>query len=525
MKLKQLTFVLMLMCIVFSCVLNVKAQIPSSDDYTDEMLDWLSQHQEGHISDEYYTDWSRTDYANTKIAIKKAFNAWQARSDFETSDEYEARLRDSSISKFDELCIKYVKHTIRNRTWALDPVKYNIDKQVYAIDLYESYFEQIYPNSFKIRINVPMETDLAKRYRHLDGWEAYQVNTYYSLYFMINEKFVPCFFSCGYLFVDIANHSGAKEIVFTAVGCGISNKYLSGYTCHVCELWKNRTERVIAYLNAKKQREIDRKKQKRINDSLAIIEYKKQVEAQLNDYNQKLLENKHNIEKKQIDFGYHYGELTLNLLVPPQSYYEIYNVEDDPMPRIKNTYENVVNEITESYNSYNASIEHEYKVAKEKYCFLFKTEQEFEKYYCLGHNVFEKKVDDLQTVLYFDWAINDIAEWLQIANFQTTHVRIRQFSSRNIPLESCLREETVYPNKHTYDLVDFVNARKDKDYYSYMVSTIIDKNLLMSKEYVKVGFLFKTKMDFFDVYLSCEGYKSFIKVHKQEIKEHNKGKK
>ena len=121
MKQKQVTFVLMLMSIVFTSVLNVKAQkAPSIDDYNDDMLDYLQQnHNEYPVTDNFYPEISGTDYAKTKIAIKKAFNAWQARSDFETSEEYETRLRDNSIAKFDELCIKYVRYTVRDKTWAL----------------------------------------------------------------------------------------------------------------------------------------------------------------------------------------------------------------------------------------------------------------------------------------------------------------------------------------------------------------------------------------------------------------------
>jgi len=187
MKQKQVTFVLMLMSIFLSCVFNVNAQkAPSIDDYNDDMLDYLQQkHNEYPVTDNFYPEISGTDYAKTKIAIKKAFNAWQARSDFETSEEYETRLRDNSVAKFDELCIKYVRYTVRDKTWAFDPVKYNIDKQEYTIDFYESYYEQIYSKNFKIRIVVPMETDVARRYKHLEDFEAYQVKTYYSLFFII----------------------------------------------------------------------------------------------------------------------------------------------------------------------------------------------------------------------------------------------------------------------------------------------------------------------------------------------------
>ncbi len=514
MKQKQVTFVLMLMSIVFTSVLNVKAQkAPSIDDYNDDMLDYLQQnHNEYPVTDNFYPEISGTDYAKTKIAIKKAFNAWQARSDFETSEEYETRLRDNSVAKFDELCIKYVRYTVRDKTWAFDPVKYNIDKQEYTIDFYESYYEQIYSKNFKIRIVVPMETDVARRYKHLEDFEAYQVKTYYSLFFMINEKFVPSFFSHRSLYIDNSNYTSAKEITFTAAGCGISNKYLTGYTCHVCEIWKNQTAEYIASLNAKKQREIDRKKQKRINDSLAIIEYKKQVGALLADYNKKLLEDKYNIEKKQIKFGIHYRDLTFKLLIPPNdnSYYEIYHVEDDPMPRIKDTYERAVDEITKDYESYSASIKHEYEAAKTQYFRFFETEQEFDTYYCQGSSTFTKKVEELQFMSAFNSYIEENAATFRVLNLQRDRFEIVWY-------------EKYIKNKS--NITEYVNKYKNTDYYPRMISTIVKNNWPMNNEYHKTGFLFNSEIDFYNTYISETRYKEFVKLHKKEIKAHNQGNK
>lgn len=502
MKQKQVTFVLMLMSIFLSCVFNVKAQIPSSDDYTDEMLDYLQQnHNEYPETDNFYPENSGTDYAKTKIAIKKAFNAWQARSDFETSEEYETRLRDNSVAKFDELCIKYVRYTVWDKTWAFDPVKYNIDKQEYTIDFYESYHDQIYSKFFKIRIVVPMETDVARRYKHLGDFEAYQVKTYYSLFFMINEKFVPSFFSHRFLYIDNSNYSSAKEITFTAAGCGISNKYLTGYTCHVCEIWKNQTARFIAYVNAKKQREIEEKERKRLDDSLAIVNYNKQIVTLYSDSQKKLQENKYNIDKLSMSSSFFD---TLNYACISPKYYDSY------LSRIQidSKYKERIRAITNEYQKKSEEIERNYSSYKELYTSLFENETEFDKYYCQGLNVLQSKVDDIKTMRFFEEYIKRHTEFenvnLHKEYFYIIEGRYNEFKT----------EIRKYLTKHNY-----------KDYYPRMISLILEKNRLMKNEYARIGFLFKDEIDFYDVYKSYYTYTQFIKLHKKEIKVHNQGKK
>jgi hypothetical protein len=67
----------------------------------------------------------------------------------------------------------------------------------------------------------------------------------------------------------------------------------------------------------------------------------------------------------------------------------------------------------------------------------------------------------------------------------------------------------------TAEMVDFINACKQKPYYSKVIDLVVDGNAWLWKEYQKNGKYFESKVEFYDTYIS-DNYKQILKENKKK---------
>ena len=261
MKQKQVTFVLMLMSIFLSCVFNVNAQtLPSYEEYDLATMQEYEQKQEVHfIFDKYYPqNDNSSDYARTKKAIAAAFKAWQQRGEFETSTDYEERLKNESLTKFYKLCLAYTRYTLQQYEWAFAPISYDIDKQEYTLEIYKCQDDYVDYEIDKFKVKVSIEPSVAQQLKQMhDPYSAISIGSFYPMQCVVNGKFIPTFLVYAdqsiYFEIDNSKYPGAKEITYSAAELGINNKYLVGKKCQVNDVWKMLINRQIEKQKAKNQ--------------------------------------------------------------------------------------------------------------------------------------------------------------------------------------------------------------------------------------------------------------------------------
>lgn len=267
MKQKQVTFVLMLMSIFLSCVFNVKAQIPSFEEYDWDVFEEYEQTQDVFfIFDKYYPENDNlSDYARTKKAIADAFKDWQQRGEFETSADYEERLKNESLIKFYNLCLAYTRYTLRQYEWTFVPIKYDIDKQEYTLELYKRKDERVDFDGDFFTAKVTIAPSDARHLKQVfeTAYEnsvtpfAFSLFTYYPLQCVANGKFIPTYLifstEAFYFEIDNSKYPGAKEITYSAAELGINNKYLAGKKCQMNEVWKILINKKLAKEDAGKR--------------------------------------------------------------------------------------------------------------------------------------------------------------------------------------------------------------------------------------------------------------------------------
>ena len=497
MKQKYVTFVLMLMSIIFACSFNAKAQtLPSFEEYDLAIMQEYEQKQDVHfILDKFYPqNDNSTDYAKTKKAIATAFKAWQQRDEFESSVDYEERLKTKSLNQFYTFCLFYTQYTLRQYEWAFAPIKYDIDKQEYLLEIYKCQDNYVDYEIDKFKVKASVEPSVARQLKQMhDPYSALPIISFYPMQCVANGKFIPTFFvfagNSAYFDVDNSKYPGAKEITYSAAELGITNKYLAGKICKVNDVWKmlfnSKLEKKAAEDRAKKEKE-ERERQARLrqrtNDSLAIITYNGKLESRCKQYNDSLIANKHNIEGTRI----------------PCEMLDIKLIEKGNASKVINTeYEACDSRLKQNYLRLTARIEIRYDYNKKMYISFFANEDEFEKYYCKGVNALTIEVENKKLLISFKSFVSTNSNLIQTLNCQN-----EKPSSYNI-------------NEKTYETITaFIKDCKSTKYYDEIVKMLIARNKKMYDEYVKKGSLFGSQIEFYEAYTSGQ-YKEILKTKKK----------
>jgi len=499
MKQKQVTFVLMLMSIFLSCVFNVKAQIPSFEEYDWDVFEEYEQKQDVYfIIDEYYPgNDNLSDYARTKKAIADAFKDWQQRGEFETSADYEERLKNESLIKFYNLCLAYTRYTLRQYEWTFVPIQYDIDKQEYTLELYKRKDERVdfYGDFFTAKVTIaPSDARHLKQvfetaYENSVTPFAFSLFTYYPLQCVANGKFIPTYLifstEAFYFEIDNSKYPGAKEITYSAAELGINNKYLAGKKCQMNEVWKilinKKMEKQAAEQRAKEEAERQAKREQRAKDSMSIVKYNEQIRAKFNKYRTELAQNRRNIGNLGVSCKY------INI--------SILNL-DNTSEHIEKMNEQYNTELDSIYKSACTQITNDYLKAWNQYIEFFENGKIFEQYYCSGLDALRKEVEERKLLLNLKSFVNANTKQIQSINCQN-----EKLSQYNINGKSYVK------------VTDYIRECKSAKYYDDMVASLVACNKKLHDEYEKNGFLFDSQIEFYEAYTSGN-YKAILKAKK-----------
>lgn len=78
---------------------------------------------------------SPTDYAQIKNDIKKEYDKWLQKSEFEKNEEYQNRIKNSSSEAFDSICFKDISNKIKQKDFLANFLKYNAEAEKFGIEI------------------------------------------------------------------------------------------------------------------------------------------------------------------------------------------------------------------------------------------------------------------------------------------------------------------------------------------------------------------------------------------------------
>lgn len=248
-----------------------------------------------------------TDYYIIRKNIKNDFEKWNQKGEFESTSAYEERLQNQSVSKFYDLCTDkltdYYKHdydiTAKLQNYNADeqyyPItitfgtdgwrEFKIERETYASKLYVSIKDaQEFKEDFYERSNK-WEGEITDFVLDADDCLVLPKVTY------VRYGFNP---DAGYYVHDkyecIVPIKNGRKIEFAFKDLGIQNPYCQS------AVWN------VDMIRLAEEEKIRQEKEQRRQDSIACIEYNRQLDSLVTAYNQKLLQEEYNLDKKTIKF-------------------------------------------------------------------------------------------------------------------------------------------------------------------------------------------------------------------------------
>ena len=221
-----------------------------------------------------------TDYYEVIDEIKKDFEKWCQKGEFESSTAYEERLKSKSESQFYNICSDNITTRYKRLSIRGELQQYNADNQYFPVKIYfnpGSYQEERYFN-----LNIPVSVENAPEFKN-----NYKKDAWHPKCDIGNLVFID-----NYLVLKKISYSGKEyelplekytEVKFAFKDLGIQNPYCQN------AIWSVNTIRLA-------------EEEQRRQDSIACIEYNRQLDSLVTAYNQKLLQEEYNLDKKTIKF-------------------------------------------------------------------------------------------------------------------------------------------------------------------------------------------------------------------------------
>jgi hypothetical protein len=217
------------------------------------------------------------------------------------------------------------------------------------------------------------------------------------------------------------------------------------------------------------------------------------LEIAFQDYNRQLLENKYNIKKILIP-GYKKISIVENI--------ESYNTS---LRSLKRDYDKINDNLKKAF-------EHAYYDVRP----LFSTE-DFEKFYIQGNDVLQKEIAERkekkegEDVL--DYLTRNSKFVVAPMDFQIEKTKYVEVTRHiNLRSEYYTAYEDLYARR---EILYVVNSCKNKSYYPQVIDLVIEINTKLNTEWTKNGKYFKTKVDFYEAYMS-DNYKQILKDNKKK---------
>jgi hypothetical protein len=528
-------------------------------------------------------EFEKTDYGSIYKSIKSDFQPWNQKGEFEKQIDYDERLKNQSKDKFIEVCIKKTQETIKNfggndSQLRKELLKYNSEDESFTVSF--KFKEKEWQNKLKIPIEkaegFKEKWNQLKWQKNHDDWcligndlfptiitLAYS-NTYKEEYSNTDDEEYSNTQKEEYSNtqnVDNTTYSldlplkGQTEITIPFDKLEMQNTYLKNFVFKyslVREMEMEIARQKFVQDSLDREMKLEIARQEFVQDSLENIPYNEKLETVFQDYNNQLLQNPYNIEKKIIP---DYKKMGMNkdkkenfekLMNALKENFEIINENvqqelknKNPKEYAKIYYGQNPEKQTEanklflncrcSYSKEEFDIKFViepiscncYQKEYGKYRNFFPNIQEFKTFYEQGDEVLLAEVtkrEEEQVINYLTQ--NEIT--IEGLNFKDANSKskgtggqiakdlLEGFTGISVPQNS--NSELV-----TNEYIILIDRYKEKPYYNNIMDFLVEKNKKLNKEWNKSKDYFESKIEFYNAYISGE-YKQILKDKKKNLK-------
>jgi len=453
------------------------------------------------VSEAEYED---TDYYRIKESIKRNFEKWNKKGEFENTTSYEERLKTQSVSKFYELCTSEITDYYKSKYRISGELQtYNADEQYYPVTIsydthqYSRYHFERKKYTSKLYIPIDDALEFKKNfYEHLKKWEGeisdfVFVDDCLALPKLTLKKYVYDVDSGEYLLYDkyecIVPIDNSRNVEFSFKDLNIQNPYCADAVWNIDMI--------------------------RLADSIACIKYNHEIDSLVTAYNQDLLQNKYNFGKETIKtvkvecgpgIETRYNTAKNNII---DKYNSIIAIAEAAKQREQDSiacidYNKQLDSIAESYNQ--KLLEEEYNFDKKTIKFLpldlnsGKKGQEIKDWF----NKEKKNINEKYNSIIADANNNKkIIEDYKQTNF--TELKSFKFVNYNY--------HDMYNNCPGYLTRNIANPSAYNSRYSNalvekLMEVTVDINTQLNNEWTKNGQYFENKVDFFNSFVKFWPY-------------------
>lgn len=226
-----------------------------------------------------------TDYYEVIDEIKKDFEKWSQKGEFESSTAYEERLKSKSESQFYNICSDNITTRYKRLSIRGELQQYNADNQYFPVKIY--FDPGYYQKDRYLNMNIPVSVENAPEFKN-----NYKKDAWHPKCDIGNLVFVD-----NYLVLKKVSYSGKEyelplekytEVKFAFKDLGIQNSYCQNAVFHL-----NMIENI---------KEEQRKEQQMLVQT-NCEKYNRKLDSIVSMYNQKLLQEEYNFDSTTISYS------------------------------------------------------------------------------------------------------------------------------------------------------------------------------------------------------------------------------
>lgn len=223
------------------------------------------------IAEEKYKN---SDYYIITESIKKRFEQWSKKGEFESTTSYDERIKKQSVDNFYMICSDEVSTYISKFNIDAQLQPYDADNQYFPVKIFFFHSRESY-GTISIPVPIGEASDFKSKYSNYFG----EGNVDDLVFVENNFAFTKVSYEGREFNVPIKN---SKEVTFAFKDLGIQNPY-----CHNAVFNLNMVKKI--------------KEEQQRSDSIACVEYNYKLDSIVSIYNQKLLQEEYNLKKKIIE--------------------------------------------------------------------------------------------------------------------------------------------------------------------------------------------------------------------------------
>lgn len=435
------------------------------------------------------------------------FRNWMQKDEFESTPEFEKRLKELSVEKFDIICYNCINYYLYESPWKIKFGNYHADEQELELIFYLPFY------NYEITYTISLDAEKAKTlkryndirdnyverkgfsqesYTYKKGSEGIRFEYNTEEICEIDKKvFVPRYFVVNSMYgnwtFDVSEISNINIVKFKFDDLFIYNNFVKGHIFD-CEQYA-----VVARIRREEeQRRKDAEKARQ--DSLAVVRYNDLLKEELEKVNQELRERKYNIYGRVLEKKY---EITVNSEDAYRAMlYQMQQDETSLATEFLDEHTRVWDEYWMLYGGKGPS--------KSYRC----NQDEFDKYYCQGPQVFIKETY-LRSTLY---QLKKETITVSMLDIQKDMAFISKSDIEASLSGKKMIDFSIISNTRT-KVLTMVAILQNSPHYKEAVKFMIDNNKALNKEFVKNGSKFSSIEDFYKAYTSVD-YKNILKSKK-----------